>query len=76
MRSRQPIAGALKVKLAGTIRRRDRTTRTLAAYEAFLKGKHHYYQFSPEAFTSARTGSSRSAIQWDPQWAEPHAALG
>ena len=35
----------------------------MAAYEAFLKGRHHYYQFSPEHFTSAEQDFTR-AIQW------------
>jgi tetratricopeptide (TPR) repeat protein len=47
----------------------------LAAYDAFLKGKHHYYQFSPAYFTSAEQDFTQ-AIQLDPHWAEPHAALG
>ena len=68
------IAGALKVKLAGQSAARSHDP-NLAAYEAFLKGKHHYYQFSPEHFTSAERDFTQ-AIQWDPHWAEPHAALG
>jgi len=69
------IAGALKVTLAGQSAAARSHDPTLAAYDAFLTGKHHYYQFSPEHFTSAEE-DFRHAIQLDPHWAEPHAALG
>ncbi|MBA2259709.1 MAG: hypothetical protein H0W18_12510, partial [Acidobacteria bacterium] len=68
------IAGALKVKLTGQSATARSYDPNLAAYEAFLKGRHHYYQFSPEHFTSAEQDFMH-AIQLDPQWAEPHAAL-
>jgi len=69
------IAGALKVKLTGPSGAARSHDPSLAAYDAFLKGKHHYYQFSPEHFTSAEQDFAH-AIRLDPQWAEPHAALG
>jgi TolB-like protein/cytochrome c-type biogenesis protein CcmH/NrfG len=69
------IAGALKVKLTGQPAAARSHDPNLAAYDAFLKGKHYYYQFSPAHFTSAEQDFVH-AIQLDPQWAEPHAALG
>jgi TolB-like protein/Tfp pilus assembly protein PilF len=69
------IASALKVTLTGQSDAARSYEPNLAAYDAFLKGKHQYYQFSPEHFTSAEQEFMR-AIQSDAQWAEPHAALG
>lgn len=69
------IASTLKVTLTGQPSPARPYEPNLAAYEAFLKGRHHYYKFSPEAFTRAEQEFTR-AIALDPQWAEPHAALG
>ena len=69
------IASALKVTLTGQPSPARPYQPNLAAYEAFLKGRHHYYKFSPEAFTRAEQEFTH-AIALDPQWAEPHAALG
>ena len=69
------IASALKVTLTGQPSPARPYQPNLAAYEAFLKGRHHYYKFSPEAFTRAEQEFT-DAIALDPQWAEPHAALG
>ena len=69
------IASALKVKLTAQPSPAREYEPKLAAYDAFLKGRHHYYKFSPEAFTCAEQEFTR-AIALDPQWAEPHAALG
>jgi TolB-like protein len=68
------IAKALKVKLTG-----DPSARfyqpNLPAYDAFLKGRHEYYRFSPEAFVDAEAYFKRSTTL-DPQWADPWSALG
>jgi tetratricopeptide (TPR) repeat protein len=69
------IASALKVTLTGQSDAARSYEPNVASYEAFLKGKHQYYQFSPEHFTSAEQDFTH-AIRLDPQWAEPHAALG
>jgi adenylate cyclase len=69
------IASALKVTLTGQSVSARSHDPNLAAYDAFLRGKHHYYRFSPAHFTSAEQDFTQ-AIQLDPQWAEPHAALG
>jgi hypothetical protein len=58
------IASALKVTLTGKTDARSYEP-NVAAYEAFLKGKHHYYQFSPEQFTRAEQDFTR-AIQLGP----------
>jgi tetratricopeptide (TPR) repeat protein len=61
------IAGALQVKLTG----KTATTRphepNLPAYEAFLKARH----LRPRAEEYLK-----QAIELDPQWADPHSALG
>jgi TolB-like protein/Tfp pilus assembly protein PilF len=69
------IANALKVTLTGAGAGERAHEPNVAAYEAFLKGRHHYYQFSPEAFARAEEQFTRAAAL-DPVWAEPHAALG
>jgi TolB-like protein len=71
----EAIASALKITLTGQPSSARPYEPNLAAYEAFLKGRHHYYKFSPEAFTRAEHEFTH-AIALDPQWAEPHAALG
>jgi serine/threonine-protein kinase len=69
------IVGALQVKLTG----KPATGRThepnLPAYEAFLKGKQQHSKQSPEAFARAEE-YFKQAIVLDPQWADPHSALG
>jgi TolB-like protein/predicted Ser/Thr protein kinase len=67
------IAGALKVTLTGTTAPRKHEP-NLPAYEAFLKGRHHYYRFSPEAFAQAEESFQRAA-GLDPAWADPYSAL-
>ena len=69
------IAGTLQLKLTG----KPATARTrepnLPAYEAFLRGRHQSYNLSPEAHALAEE-YFKQAIALDPQWADPHSALG
>jgi TolB-like protein/Tfp pilus assembly protein PilF/predicted Ser/Thr protein kinase len=69
------IAGALQVTLTGKPAPARTHEPNLSAYEAFLKGRHHYYRTSPEAFARAEE-YFQQATALDPQWAEPHSYLG
>ena len=69
------IAGALQVKLTGKPATARPHEPNLPAYEAFLKGRHQIYKHSPEAFARAEE-YFKQAIALDPQWADPHSALG
>jgi len=69
------VAAALKVRLTGKSADERTHEPNVAAYEAFLKGRHHYYQFSPDAFARAEQEFTR-ATELDATWAEPYAALG
>jgi eukaryotic-like serine/threonine-protein kinase len=71
----QAIAGALEMKLAGTPAHRRRYTPNLAAYEAFLRGRHHVFRFTPESW-SRGIECFQEAIALDPRYARPHAELG
>ncbi|MBZ5685672.1 MAG: winged helix-turn-helix domain-containing protein [Acidobacteriia bacterium] len=44
------------------------------AYELYLKGQYHYYKWNPEDFKKA-VDYFRKAIDADPHWAPPYAAL-
>jgi serine/threonine-protein kinase len=68
------ITGALQVKLTGKLAARSHEP-DLLAYEALLKGRYQYYKTTPEAFARAEE-YFKQAIELDPQWAAPHAALG
>ncbi len=71
----QAIAAILEVKLAPKGADIRRHTPTLPAYEAFLRGRHYLFKFTPES--SARgIESLRQSIALDPLYAQPHAALG
>lgn len=69
------IASALPGQLTLTAADRRRHMPELPAYEAFLKGRHHLFKFTPESW---ERGSAflREAIALDPRYAEPHAELG
>jgi TolB-like protein/Tfp pilus assembly protein PilF len=69
------IVGALQVKLTGKPASARPHEPNLPAYEAFLKGRHHYSKMSPEALTRAEE-YFKQAISLDPQWADPHSDLG
>src|SRR5215471_1007393 len=73
------IVGTLKVKLTGPPARARPHEPSLRAYEAFLKARHHQHRLSLEALEeeAARTQEYfKQAIALDPQWADPHSALG
>jgi tetratricopeptide (TPR) repeat protein len=72
------IVGTLRVKLTGEpVTARPYEPR-LSAYEAFLKARHHQH----DRFLKAEEQVARAeeyfkrAIALDPQWADPHSALG
>jgi serine/threonine-protein kinase len=69
------IASALRLTLTGADAEPRGHEPNVAAYEAFLKARHHFYQFSPDAFARAEEEFTR-ATGLDPEWAEPSAALG
>jgi eukaryotic-like serine/threonine-protein kinase len=69
------IAQALQVKLIGKRSTARPHEPNLRAYEAFLKGRHQSQRYSPEAFAMAED-YFKQAIALDPQWADPHSALG
>ena len=64
------IAGALQVKLAW----RAAYTPNLAAYEAFLQGRHHWAKLTPESLARSRECFER-AVALDPQFAAARCAL-
>jgi eukaryotic-like serine/threonine-protein kinase len=69
------ISGALQVKLTGKAAASRRHEPNLAAYEAFLKGRHQVHKGSPEVFARAEE-YFKQAIALDPQWADSYAHLG
>ena len=64
------IAGALRVKLSATPRR----SVNVAAYEAFLKGKHHWARLTPDALARSRE-CYEQAVALDPGFALARHAL-
>ena len=68
----QAIAAALQMKLTAMPAGQKRYTPTLPAYEAFLRGRHHLFKFTPESWTRG-TACLAQAIALDPEWAQPHA---
>jgi serine/threonine-protein kinase len=67
------VAEALRVRLASAPLRRRQPN--LAAYEAFLQGRHQMEKLNPEGFELGKKYLDR-AIVLDPEYAEPHTALG
>ncbi len=67
------VAGALRVRLAGVPLRRHQPD--LAAYEAFLQGRHQMEKLNPEGYELGKKYLDQ-AIALDPEYAEPHTALG
>lgn len=71
----QAIVGALQVKLAVKAVGRRQYTPNLAAYEAFLRGRHYLIRLTPDSWGRARE-CLEEAIALDPGFAAPHASLG
>jgi serine/threonine-protein kinase len=72
----QAIADALRVKLSRMPHTTPRRyTPNLAAYEAFLKGRHHWSKMRPESFEKSRE-SYEQAIALDPKFALAESFLG
>jgi eukaryotic-like serine/threonine-protein kinase len=69
------IAEALQVKLIKKFWTARLHEPNLPAYDAFLKGRHQPYKYTPEAFAAADV-YFQQAIALDPLWADPHSALG
>ena len=66
------IVGALKLKLASDAPRRY--TPKLPAYEAYLKGRHHFLKYTEEALARS-TEYFEQAVALDAAFAAPHMAL-
>ena len=73
------IAGAIAQALRGTLLPQPagegRYVPTVAAYEELLRGRHHLFKFTPDAWTRARAHFERASTL-DPGFAAPHAELG
>lgn len=68
------IAAVLQAKLAVGPEGRKHYTPNVAAYEAYLKGRHYTWKFTPKSFAQGRE-FYQEAIALDPQFALPYAAL-
>jgi TolB-like protein len=68
------ITTALKTRLSGASEARKEYTPNVAAYEAYLKGKHYLFKRAGENMKRSREGYEE-AIKLDPQWALPYAGL-
>jgi eukaryotic-like serine/threonine-protein kinase len=68
------IAAVLETKLSAPGPRPTRLTTNVAAYEAYLKGRHFTWSFAHRRFLEAR-GLYEQAIALDPQFALAHAGL-
>jgi TolB-like protein len=71
----EAIAAALKIKLAPGRVAFQRYTPNLAAYDAYLKGRHQQLMFSPESLAKAKEFYEQ-AIALDPKFALPHSLIG
>jgi eukaryotic-like serine/threonine-protein kinase len=71
----QAIAGALQVTLAPEPAAPRRYTPNLAAYEAYLKGHHYQFKFTPESVARAMA-AYQQAIALDPNFALAHVGQG
>jgi serine/threonine-protein kinase len=69
------IAGALETKLAIGVAAPRHHTPTMAAYEAYLKGRHYQWQITPESLKRSQT-YFEEAIAADPSFALAHCGLG
>lgn len=72
----ESVARAIKVVLSPAESRRLATVRSVKpeAYELYLKGRYHYYRWTPDDFRKA-IGYFQKAIEADPDWAPAYAGL-
>ncbi len=72
----QAVAREIKVALSPAESTRLATVRKVKpeAYELYLKGRYHYYKWTPEDFRTA-IEYFQKAIDADPGWASPYAGL-
>jgi tetratricopeptide (TPR) repeat protein len=71
----QAIAKALRMKMAAKKAGVRAHTPALPAYEAFLRGRHLLFKFTPDSWARAK-GWLEQAIALDPGYADPHMVLG
>jgi serine/threonine-protein kinase len=69
------VTSALRGKLTGKPDETRAYEPNLAAWEAYLRGRHHLMKASPDGIARAKV-YFEEAIALDPQWAGPHTALG
>ena len=71
------ISEALRLKLTAAQKKklRKRSTVNAAAYQAYLRGRHHWNNWSPDAFRRALE-EFQQAIDLDPLYALAYAGLG
>jgi TolB-like protein/DNA-binding winged helix-turn-helix (wHTH) protein len=72
----QAVAREIKVAISPAESRGLAKVRPVnpAAYELYLKGRYHYYKWTPEGFRTA-VEYFQKAVEADPGWAEPYAGL-
>jgi TolB-like protein/class 3 adenylate cyclase len=72
----QKIVSALKVKLTLDAEKQlaSKDTKSIGAYDAFLRGWTHYRQHTPEDFAMAVT-YLKEAVKQDPEYSRAYAAL-
>jgi TolB-like protein/DNA-binding winged helix-turn-helix (wHTH) protein/predicted Zn-dependent protease len=72
----QAVAREIKVAISPAESRGLARVRPVnpVAYELYLKGRYHYYKWTPEGFRTA-VEYFQKAVEADPGWAEPYAGL-
>lgn len=71
------IVSALAVTLSSSERERvgDKGTDNIMAYEAFLKGREHFFNLTPKDFVKA-IEYYKQAVKFDPDFSRAYAAIG
>jgi eukaryotic-like serine/threonine-protein kinase len=70
----QSIASAFRMKMAAKKASLRAHTPPLPAYEAFLRGRHLLFKFTPDGWARAKVWLDQ-AIALDPEYADPHMVL-
>ena len=70
----QAIATAFRMKMAAKKAGLRAHTPPLPAYEAFLRGRHLLFKFTPDGWARAKVWLDQ-AITLDPEFADPHMVL-